>query len=75
MQATGKSSRLSTTVTSNEDTSPPASPLTATSSPLSEPPDESESKDPNGKLASRLRRSTRTGSQEQCMHLSLTTRV
>ncbi|KAF9478416.1 jumonji superfamily protein [Pholiota conissans] len=61
-----KPSRLSTTVTSTEDNSPPASPLTNTSSPLSEPPDESESKDVNGKpSSSKLRRSTRTGSQEQ----------
>ncbi|KDR84060.1 hypothetical protein GALMADRAFT_219890 [Galerina marginata CBS 339.88] len=60
-----KPSRLSTTVTSIEDASPPASPLTATSSPLSEPPDESESKDANGKPNSKLRRSTRMGSQEQ----------
>ncbi|KAH9482356.1 Lysine-specific demethylase lid [Psilocybe cubensis] len=54
---------MSTNVASTEDTSPPQSPLTATSSPLSEPPDDSECKDANGKT--RLRRSTRTGSQEQ----------
>ena len=62
-----KPSRLSNAVTSTEDNSPPASPLTNTSSPLSEPPDESESKDGMGKASSsKLRRSTRTGSQEQC---------
>ncbi|KAF8165656.1 jumonji superfamily protein [Crassisporium funariophilum] len=66
MQTSGKLSRLSTTVTSMEDISPPASPLTTTSSPLSEPPDESDPKDPNGKSSgSRPRRSTRMGSQEQ----------
>lgn len=48
---------------SNSVESPPSSPLTATSSPLSEPPDENDlrdSKSANG----RPRRSTRVGSQE-----------
>ncbi|KAF9006679.1 jumonji superfamily protein [Cyathus striatus] len=64
-QSIGKLSRLSTSVTPG-DTSPPCSPLTATSSPLSEPPEESESREVNGKAAStRPRRSTRMGSQEQ----------
>lgn len=64
-----KPSRLSNAVTSTEDNSPPASPLTNTSSPLSEPPDESESKDGMGKASSsKLRRSTRMGSQEQCQY-------
>jgi [histone H3]-trimethyl-L-lysine4 demethylase len=44
-----KLSRLSATVTNADDTSPPSSPLTATSSPLSEPPDESDHPDANGK--------------------------
>ncbi|KAH6914792.1 PLU-1-like protein-domain-containing protein [Coprinopsis sp. MPI-PUGE-AT-0042] len=46
-----------------DGTSPPGSPLTTTSSPLSEPPDESESKDKTG--SSRPRRSTRMSSIEQ----------
>lgn len=41
------------------DTSMPSSPLTATSSPLSEPPDESENRDMN-KSATKPRRSNRT---------------
>ncbi|TFK25933.1 hypothetical protein FA15DRAFT_638410 [Coprinopsis marcescibilis] len=48
---------------STEATSPPGSPLTTTSSPLSEPPEDSESRDKGG--ASRPRRSTRMGSMEQ----------
>ncbi|KAG2013235.1 specific transcriptional repressor [Coprinopsis cinerea AmutBmut pab1-1] len=48
---------------STEGTSPPGSPLTATSSPLSEPPEESGDKDKGG--ASRPRRSTRMSSVEQ----------
>ena len=70
MQTSSKLSRLSTTVTSADNTSPPGSPLTTTSSPLSEPPDESESKDVGGKSGgSRPRRSTRMGPQENGMHL------
>lgn len=49
ISSTGKLSRLSTTVTNADETSPPSSPLTATSSPLSEPPDESDLLDANGK--------------------------
>ncbi len=45
------------------DASVPSSPLTATSSPLSEPPEESDTKDAN-KSTSRPRRSVRTGSAE-----------
>lgn len=41
----------------------PSSPLTATSSPLSEPPDESENKDAN--KSARPRRSGRMGSTDQ----------
>lgn len=63
----GASSRLSTAVASTNGTSPPASPLTSTSSPLSEPPDEGDHKDTNAKASgSRPRRSTRMGSQERC---------
>ena len=49
--------------TRTNDASPPSSPLTATSSPLSEPPDESDPKDRSSN--SKPRRSARTGSQEQ----------
>ena len=69
MQTSGRPSRLSTTVTSADNTSPPGSPLTTTSSPLSEPPDESECKEVGGRsTGSRPRRSTRTGSQEDSMY-------
>jgi [histone H3]-trimethyl-L-lysine4 demethylase len=53
-------------VTNADDTSPPSSPLTATSSPLSEPPDESDLLDANGKRreGSRFQR-VNGGSQEQ----------
>ncbi|TFK43830.1 jumonji superfamily protein [Crucibulum laeve] len=65
IHSVGKLSRLSTSVTTPGGTSPPGSPLTATSSPLSEPPDESDSKDANGKpSSSRPRRSTRMGSEQ-----------
>ncbi|KAG5639694.1 hypothetical protein H0H81_005877 [Sphagnurus paluster] len=67
IQSAGKLSRLSATATTTGETSPPSSPLTATSSPLSEPPDESESRDADGSQSAdaKPRRSTRTGSQEQ----------
>ncbi|KAF5388435.1 hypothetical protein D9615_000674 [Tricholomella constricta] len=67
IQSAGKLSRLSATATTKGEPSPPSSPLTATSSPLSEPPDESESRDADGsnRSGSRPRRSTRMGSQEQ----------
>ncbi|TFK66579.1 hypothetical protein BDN72DRAFT_844196 [Pluteus cervinus] len=57
-------SRLSTGLDTNTD-SPPSSPLTATSSPLSEPPDEGDMKGAEGSKGSRTRRSTRMKSQEQ----------
>jgi len=69
-ESEGKTSRLSTTAPSTQEASPRGSPLTARSSPLSEPPDDAESKDRNGKLPSlslRLRRSSRMGLPEQCM--------
>ncbi|KAF8638539.1 hypothetical protein AX17_002082 [Amanita inopinata Kibby_2008] len=67
-----KPSRLSTTITVADAPSPPSSPLTATSSPLSEPPDDSESRDANGVKPSnsRTRRSTRAVSQEQIISVS-----
>jgi hypothetical protein len=46
------------------DISPPDSPLTSTSSPLSEPPEDGENK-ANGTKAARPRRSTRMGSHDQ----------
>ncbi|PFH49242.1 hypothetical protein AMATHDRAFT_76277 [Amanita thiersii Skay4041] len=62
-----KPSRLSTTITTAGPSSPPSSPLTATSSPLSEPPDDNDTKDVNGAktLGSRARRGVRNGSQDQ----------
>ena len=67
MQTSGRLSRLSTTITSTDNTSPPGSPLTTTSSPLSEPPDESECKDIGS--GSRPRRSTRMGFQDHRTYL------
>ncbi|KAG5648789.1 hypothetical protein DXG03_000138 [Asterophora parasitica] len=65
IQSAGKLSRLSATATTTGNPSPPSSPLTATSSPLSEPPDEGESRDADGNRSesSRPRRSTRMGSE------------
>lgn len=58
--------RLSTAATLGQEDSPRGSPSTARSSPLSEPPDESETKDRNGKSSStRLRRSSRMSFPEQ----------
>ncbi|KAF4619159.1 hypothetical protein D9613_004962 [Agrocybe pediades] len=61
-----KPSRLNPAVSSNEGPTPPVSPLTTTSSPLSEPPDEFEIfKDISGKaLGMKPRRSTRMGSHD-----------
>lgn len=66
IQFPGKSFRSGATTATTDDASPPSSPLTATSSPLSEPPDESEYKDPEGGRmpSSKPRRSTRVVSQE-----------
>ncbi|KAK7049753.1 hypothetical protein VNI00_005784 [Paramarasmius palmivorus] len=59
---TGTPSKLSRlSATASNPGSAPSSPLTATSSPLSEPPDESETKNQQTKL----RRSTRQGPQDQ----------
>lgn len=73
IQTSARLSRLSTIVTSAENASPPGSPLTTTSSPLSEPPDESECKDVTSGRSngSRPRRSTRMGSQEHGMSLCI----
>ena len=51
----------------DDNNSPPSSPLSNTSSPLSEPPDESEAKNASGSHSDsgKPRRSPRTGSQEQ----------
>ncbi|RDB19939.1 Lysine-specific demethylase lid [Hypsizygus marmoreus] len=65
IQSAGNMSRLGSTVTTADDTSPPSSPLTATSSPLSEPPDDGECKEGDGSRSSssRPRRSTRSEPQ------------
>ena len=57
------------------DDSPPSSPLTATSSPLSEPPDESDMKDM--KSETKPRRSNRQTSIERqgCKHPSVSSRL
>ncbi|KAK2465991.1 hypothetical protein APHAL10511_001632 [Amanita phalloides] len=60
-----KNSRLSTTVIAADASSPPSSPLTASSSPLSEPPDDNEAKEVNGVKTLKTRRSIRTMSQDQ----------
>ncbi|KAH9855011.1 PLU-1-like protein-domain-containing protein [Lenzites betulinus] len=67
IQSAGSAGRLSTPTSAMDEDSPPSSPLTATSSPLSEPPDEGETKDSNGVKAesSRPRRSTRNISQDK----------
>ncbi|KAF9534118.1 jumonji superfamily protein [Crepidotus variabilis] len=65
-ESLGKSTRLSTTAPSTQQAGPPGSPLTATSSPLSEPVDETEPKEQSEKPPSpRLRRSSRMTSVEQ----------
>jgi [histone H3]-trimethyl-L-lysine4 demethylase len=57
---------LGSSVHGDDNNSPPSSPLTDTSSPLSEPPDENEPKRASGSRSEsgRPRRSPRTGSQE-----------
>ncbi|KAI0355366.1 hypothetical protein OH77DRAFT_1479882 [Trametes cingulata] len=66
IQSAGSVGRHSTPGSTMDDDSPPSSPLTATSSPLSEPPDEGELKDANGvkSESSRPRRSARHTSQD-----------
>jgi histone demethylase JARID1 len=69
IQNSGKS-RMGGTTGSTGNGSAPGSPASNSSSPLSEPPDESEA---NGKSSSsRLRRSSRMGSQEQSPRKSAT---
>ncbi|KAG6845439.1 hypothetical protein H0H87_009347 [Tephrocybe sp. NHM501043] len=60
-----KPSRLSSAPINADESSPPSSPLTDTSSPLSEAPDEKETRDADGNRTSRPRRSMRMSSQEQ----------
>ncbi|KIL70324.1 hypothetical protein M378DRAFT_20771 [Amanita muscaria Koide BX008] len=62
--------QLSTTTTTNDAPSPPSSPRSASSSPLSEPPDESDSKEVNGIKPGKPRRGVRTGSQERITSIS-----
>ena len=65
IQTSGSTHQAGSSGIAGGDDSPPSSPLTATSSPLSEPPDEGDYKDSNGhKYDSKLRRSTRQSSQE-----------
>ncbi|KAH9942560.1 hypothetical protein B0H21DRAFT_824117 [Amylocystis lapponica] len=61
IQSAGTSSRLSNSADPTGEESPPSSPLTVTSSPLSEPPDEGDYRESNGVKVetSRPRRSTR----------------
>ncbi|KAG6850616.1 hypothetical protein H0H93_010808 [Arthromyces matolae] len=59
-----KPSRLSSTTVKADESSPPSSPLTDTSSPLSEAPDDKEARDADGDH-SRHRRNPRMGSVEQ----------
>jgi len=56
----------------DDNNSPPSSPLTNTSSPLSEPPEEGEAKHASGSRSDggKPRRSPRTGSQEQTTPVS-----
>ena len=67
IQSTSGIGRLSTPVSNVDDDSPPSSPLSSTSSPLSEPPDEADAKETNGvkSESSRPRRSARHASTEQ----------
>ena len=67
IQSAGKIPRSGSGVTGVDDKSPPSSPLTATSSPLSEPPDDGEYKNGDGgrSAGSRARRNARTGSQDR----------
>ena len=65
IQSAGSVGRLSTPGSAMDEESPPSSPLTATSSPLSEPPDEGDFKENGVKSeSSRPRRSARHVSQE-----------
>ena len=61
IQTAGKSSARSSVGVDNDDNSPPSSPLSTSSSPLSEPPDESET---------RLRRSARQMVHDQGLRMS-----
>lgn len=72
IQGAGSIPRPSTPDSAAGDESPPSSPLTATSSPLSEPPDEGDHKDANGvkSESSRPRRSARHVSQEHGTRMS-----
>ncbi|KAF8622184.1 hypothetical protein AX15_007296 [Amanita polypyramis BW_CC] len=62
---TAMNSRLSATVLAADASSPPSSPLSASSSPLSEPPDDNDPKEINGVKTVKTRRSARTVSQDQ----------
>ncbi|KDQ64458.1 hypothetical protein JAAARDRAFT_201792 [Jaapia argillacea MUCL 33604] len=62
-QLAGRLSRLNLPATTRDDTTPPSSPLTATSSPLSEPPDDGEI--PVSEDNVKVLRSSRNASQER----------
>lgn len=67
IQTAGKLRRLSATSAGDDNDSPPPSPLTVTSSPLSDPSDEGESKNAGrGRVAvARMRRNTRHSPHDQ----------
>ncbi|KAF9814375.1 hypothetical protein IEO21_05109 [Rhodonia placenta] len=73
IQTAGKLRRLSATSAGDDNDSPPPSPLTVTSSPLSDPSDEGESKNAGrGRVAvARMRRNTRHSPHDQsaCFHM------
>ena len=65
-------SYLSSALTTADDISPPPSPLTSTSSSLSDPPDIADYRDINGNrsTSSKLRRNGRMGSHDQSIDVS-----
>lgn len=68
IQSAGKLNRLSAATATADEDSPPSSPLTVTSSPLSEPPDEGDVREVHGSIkadTSRPRRNTRQSSLDQ----------
>jgi len=77
IQSASKIPRSSSGVTGVDDTSPPSSPLTTTSSPLSEPPDDGEYKGADGArlTSSKARRNARMGSQDRQTCRFLATKI
>ncbi|KAI0938026.1 hypothetical protein AcV7_003336 [Taiwanofungus camphoratus] len=71
IQSAGKLNQLSAATATADEDSPPSSPLTVTSSPLSEPPDEGDVREVHGSIkadTSRPRRNTRQSSLDQATH-------